>query len=297
MKRLILALCLLATPAFTQPLKLDAKTQARLQIRTAPLQPAHAADAVQGFAAVVDPTPLLTLLSDLAAAQSAYNASAAEAARTQALARDATVATRTAEAADAQAHGDQAKVTLLQQRVALEWGPYFAGLNDAQLRQLSSDLAAGRAALVRIDTPLGQGLRGARSAMLDAGALGIIPARVLGVARTADPRLQSPGLITLVTGADAAYLSVGLTCKAQLYGGGATDGVLIPNDALLRRDGRVFAYVRTGAQVFTRREVTPSKITADGIIVTSGFAAGDTVVVQGAAALQAAETPKTESDD
>ena len=49
-------------------LQLDARTQARLQLRIAPLTTAHSSDQVSAFATVVDPTPLLTLLSDLATA-------------------------------------------------------------------------------------------------------------------------------------------------------------------------------------------------------------------------------------
>ena len=295
-----LVFMLLAGPVLAQdgkPLQMDARTQTRLQIRVAPILASHSSDATDAFATVVDPTPLLTLLSDLATAQSAWNASQAEAARTQALTQDLSVAAKTAEAAQAQARADQARLTLLQQRVGLEWGPYFAGLSDAALRQLGSDLAAGKVALVRIDTPSGQGLRGARSALLDLGAIGSVEARVLGVARTADVRLQSPGLMTLVSGPDAAYLSTGLALKASLYSGAGTDGLLIPNAALLREDGQVFAYVRTGAQMFVRRQVTPARIIADGLIVTSGFAPGDRVVVQGASALFTAETSTPAGSD
>ncbi len=187
-------------------------------------------------------------------------------------------------------------MTLLQQRVSLEWGSYFAKLTGDALRQMGSDLAAGRAALVRIDTPSGKGLRGARFAVLDMGALGSVNARVLGVARTADARLQSPGLITLVTGPDAAYLSTGLPLKAALYSGGGTDGLLIPNAALLRQGGQVYAYIRTGPQTFTRRLVTPARVTPDGLIVNQGFAAGESVVVQGASALFTAQS-STPADD
>lgn len=293
-----MAVMLCATPALAQdkPVQVDAKTQARLQIRTAPIEAAHSSDAIQAFATVVDPTPLLTLLSDLATAQSAYNASQAEAVRTHALAQDATVALKTAEAAQAQARGDQAKVTLLKQRVGLEWGVYFVNLSDDGLRQLGSDLAAGRAALVRIDTPSGQGLKGARSAVLDAGAIGTVTARVLGVARTADARLQSPGLMTMVSGPDAAYFSTGLTLKASLYGGNGTDGLLIPNSALLRQGGHVYAWVKTGAQGFVKREVVAARVTPDGLIVGSGFSQGEAVVIQGASALLAASATPAAGD-
>jgi hypothetical protein len=289
---------MLAGPAFAAPpvLRLDAATQTRLQIRTQPVTAAQSADAVNGFATVMDPAPLLQLLSDIDATKAALTASAAEAARTQALAKDATVSNKAAEAARAQAQADQSKLNLLKQRLGLEWGPYFAGLSDATVTQLAHDIAASQAALVRVDTPSGQGLKTAATAALDLGPLGSAQARVAGVARTADQRLQSPGLITIVTGSQAAYLSSGLTMNAKLYSGGSAGGVLIPNAALLRQDGQIFAYVRVAATSFAKREVVRTRVTPEGLIVQNGFKPGEAVVVQGASALLAAETPKPAGD-
>ena len=293
---------LLTAPAFAGPLRLDAATQVRLQIRTAPIEAAHSSGAVDGFATVEDPSPLLQLLGDLRTAQAAAIASEAEADRTAVLSKDATVAVKTAEAAKAQAVADQARVTVLKQRLAVEWGAAFARLSDADLAALAHDLAMAGAAIVRIDTPSGAGLNTAKSAVLDLGPLGSASARVIGVARTADARLQSPGLITIVTGTQAAYLSTGLAVKAKLYGGGASDGLLIPNSALVRADGQVFAYVRTGPVTFDKRIVARVRVTSGGLVVQSGFRPGDAVVVQGGAALLAAEAAppagaKKDSDD
>jgi hypothetical protein len=296
------ALLLAAPAANAGLLRLDAATQTRLQIRTAPVEAAHASAAIDGFATVQDPSPLIQLLGDLKAAEAAASASQAEATRTAALSKDATVAVKTAEAARAQALADQAKVATLKQRVGIEWGAAFARLSDSDLAALAHDLALAEAAIVRVDTPSGAGLNTAKSAILDLGPLGSATARVLGVARTADARLQSPGLITIVTGTQAAYLSTGLAVKARLYGGGSSDGLLIPNAALVRANGQVFAYVKTGPLTFDKRVVARIRIAADGLVVQSGFRAGDAVVVQGAAALLAAEAApaagaKKDSDD
>ncbi len=295
---------LLAVPAvaFAGPLHLDAATQTRLQIRTAPIEAAHASAAVDGFATVQDPSPLLQLLGDLKAAEAAAAASQAEAVRTATLSKDATVAVKTAEAAKAQGLADQAKVAVLKQRLGVEWGAAFVRLSDTDLSALAHDLSMAEAAIVRIDTPSGAGLNTARNAILDLGPLGSANARVLGVARTADARLQSPGLITLVTGQQAAYLSTGLAVKAKLYGGGASDGWLVPNAALIRSGGQVFAFVKTGPLTFDKRVVARVRVAADGLVVQSGFRTGDAVVVQGGAALLAAEAApppgaKKDSDD
>ena len=304
---LTLILMLLAAPAAADPVLVDPAVQARLQIRTAPLQAVHGtAVAATGFARVLDPAPLLALLSDTDAAAATAQASAAEAARTAGLVKDATVSAKANEAAQAQARTDAAKLTQLKQRLSLEWGPSFAALPAPALQHLGADLTAARAAIVRIDAPAGAGIKGASQAQLDFGALGQVTAKVVGVARTADLKLQSPGLIAIVTGPDAAYLSAGLTATTQLFGAkkgetGEGDGVLIPNNALLRQGGQIFAFVKTGIKGFDKRVVHPSRLTPQGIVVASGvpggFHAGDIVVVQGAQALSAAGAPKSAKDD
>ena len=300
MNRALLLLCaaLIATPALADPSRvvLDAAAQSRLQLRTVRIEAAHSADATSGFATVMDTTGLLQLLSDYDAARAALAASSAESARAATLAKDATVSSKVAEAARAQAIADQAKLTLLKQRLGLEWSPYFAGLSDSALSQLGHDIAMGQAALVRIDTPSGKGLKSAATGAIDLGALGSVQARVVGIARTADARLQSPGVVAIVTGSQAAYLGTGLTLGARLYAGSGTDGLLIPNGALLRQDGRVFAYVRVGATLFVKRPVTPVRVVPEGLIVSDGFRTGDTIVVQGASALLAAENAKPAGD-
>ena len=300
----VLPFCLLlmATPALAEPVLIDPAVQARLQIRTAPLQAVHGtAVAATGFARVLDPAPLLALLSDTDAAAATAQASAAEAARTAGLVKDATVSAKANEAAQAQARTDAAKLTQLKQRLSLEWGPSFAALPAPALQHLGADLTAARAAIVRIDVPAGAGIKGASQATLDFGALGQVQVKIAGVARMADLKLQSPGLIAIVGGQDAAYLSSGLTATAQLFGGGDGDGILIPNNALLRQDGQIFAFVKTGVKGFDKRVVHPAHLTAQGIVVTSGapggFRAGDIVVVQGAQALSAASEPKSGGDD
>ena len=297
-----LILLLLAAPAAADPVLVDPAVQARLQIRTAPVLAVHGATAsTPGFARVLDPAPLLALIGDTDVATATAQASAAEAARTTGLVKDATVSAKANEAAQAQARTDAVKLTQLKQRLSLEWGPYFAALPAPALHQLGADLTAARAAIVRIDAPAGAGIKGASDALLDFGALGQVQAKIAGVARTADQKLQSPGLIAIVTGPDAAYLSSGLTATTQLSGNADGDGILIPNNALLRQDGQIFAFVKTGAKGFDKRVVHPAHLTAQGIVVTpgapGGFHAGEIVVVQGAQALSAASAPKSNGDD
>ncbi len=277
--------------AAAKPVKLTAEVQHKLGLATRPLMAASRAASLTGYVRVLDPGPLAQLDADIQAAAAAAEASAAEAARAKALnADDQSLSAKALQAAQAQARADAAKLVLLRRRVGLEWGEGVARLTAKQRGALLAEIAAGKAALVRIDTASGEGLSGLRSVEIDLGPLGMAHATVLGAARTADPRLQSPGLIAKATGPGARLLSVGLTAPVKLTISTAAAGVLAPRAALIRSKGKTWVYVRTGADSFLRKEVEDGRPEADGLFAPAGLRAGEAVVTQGAAVLFAAET-------
>lgn len=71
--------------------------------------------------------------------------------------------------------------------------------------------------------------------------------------------------------------------------GSARVGVVIPRAAVLRSEGRAWAYVQIGEQRFTRRPVSLDSPTDAGWFVASGFAAGDRIAVAGAQTLLSEE--------
>lgn len=294
MRGLALALAVaVAAPALAAPtvLKIDAATQRRLGVATAPLAAARRGASASAFARAIDPVPLATLDADIAAAVAALGASQAEATRTRTLnAADQTVSRKVADAAAAQARADAARLGLLRRRLGLEWGPSMQALSDARRGRLVGDLAAGRAALVRIDSASGLSqIRG--SATLNLGPAGVAHAVILGPSRVGDPRLQSTGLLALVSGPQAMRLGVGTVAPATLATGAGADGVVIPRVALLRTAGQTFAYVRRDGASFERRPVAGGLSDPAGLFVAGGFRPGEQVVVKGAAQLFAAETP------
>jgi hypothetical protein len=285
---LMIAGAAVAAPAAL--LKMDAATQARLGVATAPLQAAYHSATQTGFARALDPVPLAQLQSDIAAAVAVAAASQAEADRTKTLnAADQTVSKQVAESAAAQARADAAKLQLLRRRVGLEWSPALARYPDARLSKLVADIAGGRAALVRIDSAAG--LSQARGmATLDLGPGGSVRATILGPTRTGDPRLQSTGLLALVSGPQATQLGTGTVAPATIADGAGVSGVVIPRAALLRTGGRTWVYVRRGATDFERREAPLGQTDPGGLFVASGFRPGDPVVIVGASQLFAAQS-------
>ena len=280
---------LAAAPDTPKPVALDAATVRRLAIATTPARAMTQGAIATGYARVLDPIPLAQLDSDIAIAASAASASAAEAARSRALfAADVTVSRKVAEAATMQARGDTARLVLLRRRLGLEWGPAIGRLGDARRSALVGALAAGRAALVRIDSAGGAGQAGLRLVTLDLGDLGAVTATILGPARAADPRLQSPGLIARVSGAKAGLLSTGLSVPAKI-GGTARTGVAIPAAAVLRVSGGTWAYVQTKPGIFVRRPLGGLMPAPAGLFAATGVRPGEAVVTRGAATLYAAE--------
>jgi hypothetical protein len=267
------------------------EVQARLGVKTIALSMHQRASQVDAFAKVLDPGPLAQLQSDLLAAEAAAAASKAEAQRSRALnVSGGSIADKDVEAAVAQAAADQSKLALLRQRIGLEWGPGIARMSAARRAALIADLAKGQTALVHVDTPDNEGQDGARSVDIDIGPnSGSAHGIVLGAARQAEPRLQSSGLIVEVKGPLAILLSIGLTQSAHINHADAVSGVVLPRSAVIRFEGSDWCYVRRGATRFERRLIDTPAPEQDGLFVAKGFAAGDQVIVQGAAEVFAVE--------
>jgi hypothetical protein len=284
-----IALALIAEPGSAAGVRLSPTVQKELGIATQAMTSARRAAEVDAFAKVLDPEPLVQLDSDLATAEAAAAASAAEAARTKALhTADGGVATKDVEAAVSQARQDALKVEMLRRRVDLEWGPGVARMSAAARASLVLGLTAGKIALVHVDTHNNQGQPGAKVVKVDVGD-GSVRGVVLGPARAAEPRLQSSGLIVEITGPSAILLSVGLTQSAHIETTTAQTGVIAPRAAVIRFRGSDWVYVRTGPDAFERRLIEGPVPMADGFFVPKGLSAGDEVVTRGAAALFTAE--------
>lgn len=278
-----------ARSADTLAFILSPADQARLGLQEQALSLERRASQVDAFAKVLDPGPLAQLQSDLLSAEAAAKASRAEADRTRALrAAGGGIADKDVEAAQAQAADDASKLQLLHRRLGLEWGPGIARLSDARRAALIQDLSSGQAALVHVDTPSNEGQAGARTVDVDVGS-DSIHGVVLGPARTAEPRLQSSGLIVEVTGKSAILLSVGLTQSAHINSASSTPGVIIPRPAVIRYQGLDWAYVRTSPDRFERRLMQDPAPVDKGLFVAGGFGPGEAVVVRGAAELFAVE--------
>jgi hypothetical protein len=279
-----------------KPITLDSTEQARLGLATTTLATAKAPSGIATTARVLDPGPLLQLDSELTAAEASLAASRAEAERTRRLfAEDRTASKKAVEAAEAQAQADQQRVYSAQRRLALEWGEGVAGLSPRERSALLNDLARVRAELIRLELPSGTPApkRGAVVEVRADAESPTVSATVLGSLPTADPRLQTRGVLGELKGPQAT-LPLGQMLSAEIplpAAAGSAAGVVLPRSALLRKDSQVWAYVQTAPTTFLRREVIEYRPVLAGWFVSRGFAPGDRVVTAGAEALLGVETP------
>ncbi len=276
-------------PSSFAGVQVPGEMQQRFGLATQKLAAARRAAEIDAFAKVLDPATLVQLDSDLRTAETAAQASTAEDKRSSALNRQGgEISSKDAGAAHAQAGSDALRVKLLSKQLALTWGSGVANLSLDSRDRLVRGLSNGSIALVHVDTHNNEGQAGARSVRIDVGDSSVT-GRVIGLARAAEPRLQSTGLIVEVAGKAAAHLAVGLTQSAHIATTSQETGVLIPRSALIRYEGSNWAYVRTNASQFERRILQDPVPGADGYFEAHGFAAGDEVVVRGAPALFASE--------
>jgi len=284
-----------AEAAGPKAITVDGVAQARFGVSVATLKGVTAPTGTPTTARVLDPGSLLKLDSELAAAAAGFAASRAEALRARKLfSEDRTVSARVVEAASAQEQADLQRVNAAHRELALEWGGGVADLQAHRRAELLDELAGAKAELVRVEIPTGSPIPRAGTSIEVRGnsASEVFSGAVLGTLPTADPRLQTRGVLVELKG-DAAKLPIGQMLSAEVPGVevAGVDGVILPRAALLRRDARVWVYVQTAPTAFVRREVRDFRPGLSGWFVAKGFAPGDRVVATGAAALLGVESP------
>jgi len=286
--------------------------QTRIGLGMTRLESTQVPETMNAIALVLEISPLAQLNAEVESATAIAAASASTEQRLVVLAADDQNASlQTLEAARAQAASDAARLQVGQQRIALEWGPGLAAIKPLELRQLIGQVAAGTAALLRVDV-LGRG-----SSSTDASGLNLVinsaqgarvqlrpdpeqsplATRSLGPAANTDPRMQSSGLLVLVQGDAATGLRPGLMLPAEIATGRIMTGVVLPRSALIRMEGATWAYLHRGGEDFVRREVVEPRMESAGWFVSSGFAPGDEVVATGAGSLLAVERNGAATDD
>lgn len=273
-----------AAPAKRDPAA-DPTSLARLGVRTAAVTAVVTGQMADGFARGLDVGPLAAIVAEIDAASAAAGASRAEASRLEALYRqDVSASRRSVEAARAQALADTSRTRLAEQRVGLEFGSGLSRLGPSDVRQLVSEIATGRAALIRIDISGAMLAAGSAVEIGEPGSVNTV--RVLGPAATADARLQSAGVLAIARGPLVWQVQAGRILRARAASGNTIAGLLVPRDAIVRFQGRMWVFRQTG-KAFVRVAIDDPQNSPQGWIVRGELKAGDVIAVSGVTGLLA----------
>lgn len=276
-------------------LRIDAATLARSGIVTAPLAASNAATTVPVFATVVDTTRLTDLANawavgaaQVSAARARANASKASLERTRLLYADAqnaslaqlqaAQATYAADRAGADAAQAQAATALASARQ--EFGPTLkpgSALVDA--------IVSRRSLLLQVALP---DAGAPPPTLVIEGDGGVhAPARLIGAAARADPRVPGRGVYYVVDGSSG--LVPGMSVTAQLTTGGHIQGATVPASAIVSWQGRNWIYSRRSDGAFVRVPVSTDERDQTGNYIVHDLAPGTPVVTRGAQLLLSEE--------
>ena len=268
---------------------LSSKTQKDLGILLKSPSTFQMSPELKGYGRVLDPAPLVALVTELASAQAAYTASSGEVARLKTLEGQGNASARAVQTAEAAASRDWAAIQSARERLTLSWGKVVADQKD--LPAFFHNLSSLEAALVRIDLPIGEALKEpptvARIANLSGASA---EAAFLERAPSVDPQMQGQGFLFLLK-PNSLRLTAGEAVVGYLKTPGEPlAGIIIPREAVVRTEGAGWVYVLYSAgDSFTRIEVSLDHPTEAGWFVTKGVSADEYVVVTGAQQLLSIE--------
>ena len=264
-------------------IKLDAETQKLMGLQVASLQAAQLKPEMKVYGRVLDPSGLVTAVSELAATRATSEASQAELQRLKGLAGQNNASARSVQAAEATAIRDRGQAESAWLRLLAAWGAGIAEQKD--LPALVESLGTLKAVLIQLNGPPGEALgetpRGARVFSLNDDT-NSVRAEFISPAPAVDPQLQARGFFFLVN-PNSQHLTPGTALTGFLeLPGEPQSGVAVPASAIVRFNGAKWVYVQTGEDSFTRTEVASEHPIDNGWFVRSGLKADEKVVTAGA---------------
>lgn len=268
-------------------INLDSKTRQLIGLQTVPLAAATLPPQIKAYGRVLDSAALISLQNDAVAARAALQASQPEYERLKKLSAQDNASAHALETAEAQMKHDQGALDTAEAQLAAASGKTVLD----EPAEFFQSLARQENVLVRLDLPAGESAAEAPTAaqLTVPGTAQPIAADFLGRAAATDPQVQGAGFIFVVTNAPAA-LAPGLAVTGFLQlPGEPANGVIVPDAAVVRSNGRTWIYIQTGDAAFTRREISMDHPATGDWFVTNGVAAGDKVIVTGAQTLLSEE--------
>lgn len=272
---------------------LNESTQKLIGLQTATLTNSELPREAKAYGQVLDPAPLVGLLSDTATLRASLAASSKDYDRSKTLfAQGQNASAKALETAEAAMKHDEIALNAAEDQLLSAWGKATADQPD--LPAFVQSLASREIAVIRLDLPAGDLLEqmpvGAR--VILSGKSQPIEARFLDRAATTDHQVQGDGFLFVVTNT-SVVLTPGLSLAGFLQlRGEPMRGVIVPDAAIVRSAERSWIYAQTGNTSFARREITLDYPVNGGWFVTTGAASNDRLVVVGAQMLLSEERKK-----
>jgi multidrug efflux system membrane fusion protein len=259
---------------------------------------------ITAYATVVDLQPLFDLRNRHAAARADRESTRAHAdasrlqyERTRILFQDDRNASQKSlqdaqammQADDAKLQAAEAMLGGLEAALRQQYGNVLAVAAVAPHSALSDRLLSGHAAIVRVTLPGGNPTPAPEQITMDGSDGQPSLAHKLSPSPLVDPAVQGSPYLYVVDSA----LPVGTRTLAHVpireKNTAGTPGFRIPEAAIVWYGGQSWAYIKTDANHFTRRHLPLEPATQRELVVTSGFHAGDEVVISGAQLLLSEE--------
>ncbi|MGF6970740.1 multidrug efflux system membrane fusion protein [Paraburkholderia sp. WC7.3g] len=278
-----------------------ADAQRASHIDVAPLAAVSVQPDSSAYATVIDLQPLFDLRNRLAAALADRDSAREQAAASRAqyersrvlYADDRNISQKSLQDAQASMQAAQARLQsadaaqgALAATLRQQFGDALTSAAMAPGSALFQRLMTGRAVVLRVTLPADHNEDAPARITVDAPDGQPVAAQKLSASPQGDPAVQGNPWFY----AAGRALPVGTRTSAHVPSSNQrTSALVIPERAIVWYGGQPWAYVRTAPDRFTRRYVPAASAGYQGFAVTSGFHAGDAVVMHGAQLLLSEE--------
>jgi hypothetical protein len=269
-------------------ISLDAEQQNQFGIKTEPLRSITYTNEIQTFGVVMDVSPLVSFLLELNNAKIALELARRQYEREKNLYDSGkNTPLKNVEAALAEVKKNEEQIRAIKNKLSLQWG----GTIDVEKIELFlKPFIDGKKTLVRISLLPEQKLNSA-PAVARLAFVGE-PNKYFTANFFSMPSVVEAGELTrsYIYSIEGTNLPVGLKLEARLTAPeNVIVGVFVPDEAIVRAFGKIWAYKKIGDGQFQRFPVIQALHLNNGVIVTNGWKAGDVVVSAGAAMLLSEE--------
>lgn len=265
---------------------LDAETQERLGLKLESPAPAQWHSGIRATGRAANPLTFLAAATDYETARTAAAASQAELERTQRLAAQENASLRALAAAQAAATRDRLALQAAQAKFSADWGSQLAA--QTNLMAWAEKLQAGEVSLVKLSLPVGAfpNPLPATATIYPFGAETEALAARFADDLHIEPNSQVQTLLFTTSGKLAPDIAV--TAELQMPGP-AVNGLVVPVGAVVRYEGRGWAYVQTDTNQFVRAEIPLDRLLDNGWFVSDNLSVTNRIVVAGAQTVLSAE--------